>query len=108
MNNTVELLEGYCERIIKELHDLHTRISKSDVLSTSDLDTMDKLLHSLKSAKTVHAMAEHDDGYTSVKKYVDPERDDVVRRLEGLMSRVRNDNEAIAIRDAIDTVNRLR
>lgn len=100
-----ELLEEYCARIEKELQDLHTKISKSEALSSTDLDAMDKLLHALKSAKTVHAMVAHGDSY--VKKY-DPERDEIVHKLEGLMSRVRNDSEAIAIRDAIDAVNHIR
>ena len=64
MHKLEELLEGYCERIEKELGDLHSKISKNEtVLPPQDLDTMDKLLHSLKSVKTVMAMIEHEGDY---------------------------------------------
>ena len=36
----------------------------------------------------------------------DSERDDMIRRLEGIMDRARSDSEAMAIRDAIDAINR--
>lgn len=62
MHKLEELLEGYCDRIEKELGDLHSKISKNEtVLPPQDLDTMDKLLHSLKSVKTVMAMLEQYD-----------------------------------------------
>lgn len=136
MHKTSELLEKYCERIEKELQDLYAKISKTDTLSTVDLDTMDKLLHSLKSNKTIAAMVEYDerdsDGgysgagnkyYNETRRYAgnndysgrrtsgysrDSEREEMVRKLENMMTRVRNDDEALAIRDAIDTVNRMR
>ena len=126
MHKTMDILEKYCDRIEKELSDLYTKMSKTDTLSVADLDTMDKLLHSLKSDKTILAMVEYDDrdddGYSGryTKRYTndggysgrrysrDSEREDMVRKLESMMTRVRNDDEAIAIRDAIDTVNRMR
>ena len=132
MHKIEEILENYCERIEKELRDLYTKISKSDTLSAQDLDTMDKLLHALKSNKTVYAMVEYDerdddssrrsdDGYSGMKYSYrnvpspvgrrsysrDSERDEIVRKLEDMMRRVRNEDEAMAIRDAIDTVNRM-
>ena len=127
MHRTTDILEKYCDRIEKELSDLYTKISKSETLSVADLDTMDKLLHALKSNKTIYAMVEYDDrdddsGYSGkyMKRYTndggysgrrysrDSERDEMVRKLENMMTRVRNDDEAMAIRDAIDTVNRMR
>ena len=137
MHKMSELLDKYCERIEKELHDLHTKISKSDTLTVADLDMMDKLLHSLKSDKTVAAMIEYDErdnsdsgysdggysgsryyneskryntdnGYSGRNRYSrDSERDDMIRKLENMMSRVRTDNEAMVIRDAIDTLSRI-
>ena len=145
MHKIEEILENYCERIEKELKDLYTKISKSDTLSAQDLDTMDKLLHALKSNKTVWAMVEYDErdddssknsnnGYSGNKYYNesryryddgysgrrgipnsgggrgysrDGERDEIVRKLEDMMRRVRNEDEAMAIRDAIDTVSRM-
>ena len=132
MHKIEEILENYCERIEKELRDLYTKISKSDTLSAQDLDTMDKLLHALKSNKTVYAMVEYDerdddssrrsdDGYSGMKYSYrnvpspvgrrsysrDSEREEIVRKLEDMMRRVRNEDEAMAIRDAIDTVNRM-
>ena len=133
MHKIDEILENYCERIEKELGDLYTKISKSDTLSAQDLDAMNKLLHSLKSNKTVWAMIEYDDkdegysgnGYSGVKypakRYYadtrgvrsggmrnysrDTERDDMVRKLEDMMRSARTDNEAMALQRVIDTVN---
>ena len=121
MHKIEDVLDNYCERLTKELGDLYVKISKSDTLSTQDLDAMDKLLHALKSNKTIAAMVEYDDkeeepskGYSGKKYYSgrrysrDSERDDIVRKLEDMMRSVRNEDEAMAIRDAIDTVNRMR
>lgn len=133
MHKIDEILENYCERIEKELDDLYTKISKSDTLSAQDLDAMNKLLHALKSNKTVWAMVEYEDkdedysgnGYSGVrypaKRYYadnrggrsggmrnysrDTERDDMVRKLEDMMRNARTDNEAIALQRVIDTVN---
>ena len=127
MHKLEDVLENYCERITKELGDLYVKISKSDTLSTQDLDSMDKLLHALKSDKTAIAMVEYDDkeddysgkNYSGKKYYGeskysgrrysrDSERDDMVRKLEDMMRNVRDEDEAMAIRDGIDTVNRMR
>ena len=138
MHKLEEMLEGYCDRIEKELGDLYSKISKNEtVLPPQDLDTMDKLLHSLKSVKTVMAMIERDGGYPSDNKgysgrYYEPRyttprysgedysgrrmgrgysrdsRDnDSVRILEGMMSRARTEGEAMAIQEAINAVNRM-
>lgn len=37
----------------------------------------------------------------------DSENDDVVQRLEGMMGRARSEREAMAIRDAINTISRM-
>ena len=136
MHKLDEILENYCERIEKELDDLYTKISKSDTMSAQDADLMNKLLHALKSDKTVWAMIEYEDrdddrysgrgysdnGYSGSRYYSgrrsipsmgtrnysrDSEREEMIRKLENMMGRVRNDAEAVALRDAIDTVNRM-
>lgn len=139
MHKTIEILEKYCDRVDKELGELYTKISKSETLPPVDLESMDKLLHSLKSIKTVMAMLEYDErgdeGYSG-KYYSDPvytkrysndggysgnrynrsmsrgysrdsERSDMIRKLEDMMGRVRSEDEAMAIRDALDVVNRM-
>lgn len=133
MHKLYDILENYCERIEKELEDLYTKISKSETLSAQDLDAMNKLLHALKSNKTVWAMVEYDDkddssysgnGYSGKRYYNerngysgrrngggmrnysrDSERDDMVRKLENMMRNARNDNEAMALQRVIDTVS---
>ena len=140
MHKLDDILDKYCERITKELGDLYTKISKSETLSAQDLDAMDKLLHAIKSNKTVIAMIEYDDeqdeepsreysvnGYSGKRYYNngysgrrnvpisgngrmysrDSEHDDIVRKLESMIRNVRTEDEAMAIRDAIDTVNRM-
>ena len=130
MHKLDEVLENYCERIEKELSDLYTKISKSDTMTAQDVDLMNKLLHALKSDKTVWAMIEYDDsskdysdnGYSGSKYYSgrrsipsmrtrgysrDGERDEMIRKLEDMMSEVRSDAEAMALQRAIDTVNRM-
>lgn len=59
----------------------------------------------------------YDDGYSKRRSIPisgngrmysrDSERDDVVRKLESMMRNVRTEDEAMAIRDAIDTVNHM-
>ena len=134
MHKLSEVLDKYCERVEKELRDLYTKISKAEILSPADLDSMDKLLHSLKSIKTTSAMVEHDerndesngerysrhyestDGYSGYRSTSGigsgtvgrHSRDnDMIRKLEDMMTRVRNEDDALAIRDAIDIVNKL-
>lgn len=128
-----KLLKNYCEKIEKELNDLYVKISKTDTLSPQDLDAMDKLLHALKSTKTVWAMIEYgdnndgysgsrypDNGYSGVSRRRgiqsvgrsndysrDSERSDMIRKLENMMDRTRTDAEAMVIKDAIDTINYL-
>ena len=137
MHKTIEVLEKYCERITKELRDHLAKIEKSDTLTPADLDILDKLLHAMKSDKTVIAMLEHeerdddeDDGYSgryyNGQVYAkrnnsggysgrrmsrgysrDSEMSDIARKLEDMMSRVRTEDEALAIRDALEVVNRM-
>ena len=113
MHRLEELLEGYCERTEKELRDLYSKISKNEtMLPPQDLDSMDKLLHSLKSIKTVMAMLDYSDedggyaskykGYTKRSTPHYSESRDSIRVLESLMSRARTDSEAMAIQDAIN------
>ena len=137
MHKLNEMLENYCEKIEKELGDLYIKINKTDTLSTQDLDAMDKLLHALKSTKTVWAMIEYGDGYSG-SRYPDngysgtnrhysndvgyrsiqslgrsndysrdTERGDMIRKLENMINRTRTDAEAMVIRDAIDTINHM-
>ena len=137
MNKAKELLEKYCERIEKELGDLYKNIEKSDTMPPATLEVMDKLLHSMKSVKTTLAMIEYDrddDGYSG--KYYsydrhypqngysgrsddysgrrmsrgysrDSEKHDMIRKLEDMMARVRTDEEAMAIQDTLDVLNRM-
>lgn len=59
----------------------------------------------------------YDDGYSGRRSIPisgngrmysrDSERDDVVRKLESMMRNARTEDEAMAIRDAIDTVNHM-
>ena len=140
----IDILEKYCERIEKELEDQYKKIEKLNPLPPGELDISDKLLHALKSVKTVLAMLEYDededDGGYSGKYYSGPyyarrnmtrggysgrndggrdysgrrgysrdsEKDDMVRRLESMMSRVRSDEEAQAINDALDVLERMK
>lgn len=135
----IDLLEKYCERIEKELEDQYKKIEKLNPLPPTELDITDKLLHSMKSVKTVLAMLEYDedddDGYsgsapTYARRYVrsdrgysgrddsyssrrggysrDSERHDMVRKLEDMMNRVRTDEEARAINDALDVLERMK
>lgn len=69
MHKLEETLEWYCERIEKELTDLKSKLSKNEMtMPSQDLETMDYLLHSMKSLKTVMAMLEHEDDYPSESK----------------------------------------
>ena len=137
----IELLEKYCERIEKELEDQYKKIEKLNPLPPAELEITDKLLHAMKSVKTVLAMLEYDeddDGGYSGKYYSAPtytrrydrgysgrddysgrrsmrggysrdsEKEDMVRRLESMMSRVRSDEEAQAINDALDVLERMK
>ena len=132
----IELLEKYCERIEKELEDEYKKIEKLNPLPIAELDVIDKLLHSLKSVKTVLAKLEYDDdeddrysgkypkrftndshGYSGRDDYGtrrlsrsysrDSEKNDMVRKLEDMMNRVRSDEEAMAIQDTLAIVNRM-
>ena len=135
----IETLEKYCERIEKELDDEYKKIEKLNPLPPAELEIVDKLLHSIKSVKTVLAMLEYsddEDGYSGkyysapsyTKRYIsddrrysgddysgrrrgysrDSEKSDMIRRLEGMMSRVRSDEEAQAINDALDVLERMK
>ena len=135
----IEILEKYCERIEKELDDEYKKIEKLNPLPPGELEIVDKLLHSMKSVKTVLAMLEYsddEDGYSGkyystpsyTKRYMnddrrysgddysgrrrgysrDSEKSDMIHKLEDMMDRARTDNEAMAIRDALDIVNRIK
>jgi len=145
MHNLIETLEWYCERIEKELSDLKSKLSKNEtMLPQQDLDVMDKLLHSMKSVKTVLAMLGYDEesrysgnygvhgrNYSGSRYYEpqymprysgedysgrmrmtgsgrgysrDSENGESIRILESMMSRAKNEDEAMAIREAIDAV----
>ena len=136
----VDVLEKYCERMEKELEDQLKKIDKLNPLPLAELDISDKLLHSVKSIKTILAMLEYNDeednGYSGKyysaptyarRKYNnggysgnyssntsngrgysrDSEKQDMIRKLENMMSRVLSDDEAMAIQDALEIVNRM-
>ena len=135
MHQTRELLEKYCDRITKELQDLHKKIDKSETLAPADLESMNKLLHSMKSVKTILVMPEYDtdeddgysgrympntntrrysgnrynnDGYSGKRSYSrDSEKSDMIRKLENMMDRVRTEDEALAIQDTLNVLNRM-
>lgn len=56
MDKKIEILHKICEALFEELGDYSRKIEKSDDMSASDLETIDKLSHTLKSIKTTIAM----------------------------------------------------
>ena len=58
MNEKLKILHELCETISRELEDVNEKIRKSGGMSAGDLETVDKLTHSLKSIKTTIAMME--------------------------------------------------
>lgn len=61
MNEKLKILHELCETISRELEDVNDKIRKSGGMSAGDLETVDKLTHSLKSIKTTIAMMEAED-----------------------------------------------
>lgn len=61
MDKKIEILHKICEALFEELGDYSRKIEKSDDMSASDLETIDKLSHALKSIKTTIAMIEADE-----------------------------------------------
>ena len=128
MDHMSDLLHRTCSQVEKELEEIYTRIEKSTQVAPSDIEIRDTLLHSLKSIKTVEAMIESDTRYgysgsmyprmtypdysgkrDSMGRYSrDTEKEDMMNRLNDMMRDVRTEDEAMAIRNAIDAVSRLR
>ena len=123
MDHMSDLLHRTCSQVEKELEEIYARIEKSTQVAPSDIEIRDTLLHSLKSIKTVEAMIESDTryGYSgsryprmtypdySGSRYSrDTEKEDMMNRLNDMMRDVRTDDEAMAIRNAMDAVSRLR
>ena len=57
-------LESLCEIVSDQIGDI-TRKIKNSGMSSGDLETIDKLTHTMKSIKGVLSMMEDDDGYSS-------------------------------------------
>ena len=62
MDEKLKTLHELCETISRELEDVNDKIRKSGGMSAGDLETVDKLTHSLKSIKTTIAMMESEEG----------------------------------------------
>lgn len=59
-------LEELCEKIMEEISEANKKLEKSGgMLTAGDVETLDKLTHTLKSIKTTLAMAEYDDSNDS-------------------------------------------
>ena len=128
MDRFEDLLHAYCERIERELEELWIKkIDPATQLNPSDVEVMDTLFHSLKSLKTVMSMMEgdkrYDSGYSgsrypisnysgkrdSMGRYSrDTEKENMMNNLNDMMKNVRSDDEAIAIRNAMDAVSRIK
>ena len=128
MDHMSDLLYRTCSQVEKELEENYARIEKSTQVAPSDIEIRDTLLHSLKSIKTVEAMTESDIRYgysgsryprmtypdysgkrDSMGRYSrDTEKEDMMNRLNDMMRDVRTEDEAMAIRNAMDAVSRLR
>lgn len=61
MDRKIEILHKLCEALMDELEEYSIRVEKSDNMSTSDLEAVDKLSHALKSIKTTIAMMESEE-----------------------------------------------
>lgn len=133
----IELLNHICDRFEKELEDQFRKIDKVPTPSSSDIEITDMLLHSLKTIAVLKSMEEHeysgDDYEYSGSRYTerysnrypymrnysgkrdsmgrysrDDEKNDMMSRLEDMMHNVRSEDQAIAIKDAMDAVSRIR
>lgn len=55
-------LEDLCEKIVEEISEANKKLTKNGGnMTAGDVETLDKLTHTLKSIKTTLAMAEYDD-----------------------------------------------
>lgn len=68
MDYTKDLHE-LCESLSEQLADATRRIRKNG-MSSGDLETIEKLTHSLKSVKSVIAMTEGEEGYSGYYPYM--------------------------------------
>lgn len=63
-------LEELCEKIVDEISEANKKLDKNGGnLTAGDVETLDKLTHTLKSIKTTLAMAEFDDDYSGEGSY---------------------------------------
>ena len=131
MDRLLELAHKYCECFEKELEDHLKKIDKPTPIAPSDIEIADTLWHGVKSMKTVEAMLEksygeerysgsyrmpvtRSDYYSgrgrdSMGRYTrDNDKAEMMGMLEEKMRNVRTEDEAIAIRDAMDAISRLR
>lgn len=129
--NDYDILEDSYEFAMGELCELLPKLNVDGPKAPSDIEIMDMLLHSIKSAKTTMAMLESEDRNSdsrysgnryshpryearysgkrdSMGRYTrDSEKSDIINRLEGMMNNARTEDDAVAIKSAIDTVKRL-
>lgn len=68
MDYTKDLHE-LCESLSEQLADVTRRVRKNG-MSSGDLETIEKLTHSLKSVKSVIAMTEGEEGYSGYYPYM--------------------------------------
>ena len=62
----LEALHEMCDTLLREIDKANDKISKSGgVISSTDIDIINKLTHSLKSVKTAIAMMENEGSYDS-------------------------------------------
>lgn len=66
MAHWTEDLEELCEKVTDELSEANKKLEKSGgKLTAGDVETLDKLTHTLKSIKSVLMAAEYDDEYSN-------------------------------------------
>lgn len=132
MDRLLELAHKYCECFEKELEDHLKKIDKPNPIAPADIEIADTLWHGLKSLKTVEAMLDKSygeerysgsyrmpttrpsdyysgRGRDSMGRYTrDNDKAEMMGMLEDKMRSARTEDEAIAIRDAMDAISRLR
>lgn len=64
MDEKIRMMHELCNTLTDELEELNEKIRKAGGMSAGDLETVDKLAHSIKSLKTTIAMMEADGGYS--------------------------------------------
>ena len=128
------LYEKLEDRLECELEDYSNKIENSANMTIQDAEIMDLFLHSLKSLKTIMAMEGYaeDSGYTGsryaantysgnhnapTRNYYgrrentgrysrDSEKEDLMRKLDGMVQKAASDEDAMAIRNTIDILSR--